>query len=147
MSNRSRPRWRGQRVDSLYADRHGAKTRRQLCAGASSASGLTVMDIVYNPRETKLLADAKAAGCRTISGLEMFLYQAAAQFERWTGQSAPASHARRVGVPLGMTGTPRYCRQFMVGDERCSDRVPRDRQEYGRKGCSLPARPSDRLDR
>ena len=58
--------------------------------------GLTVMDIVYNPRETKLLADAKAAGCLTISGLEMFLYQAAAQFERWTGQSAPTQVMRAV---------------------------------------------------
>lgn len=57
---------------------------------------LTVMDIVYNPRETQLLADAKVAGCRTISGLEMFLYQAAAQFERWTGQSAPTQVMRAV---------------------------------------------------
>ncbi len=58
--------------------------------------GLTIMDIVYNPRDTKLLADAKAAGCRTISGLEMFLYQAAAQFERWTGQPAPIQVMRTV---------------------------------------------------
>jgi shikimate dehydrogenase len=57
---------------------------------------LTVMDIVYNPRETRLLADAKAAGCRTISGLEMFLYQAAAQFERWTGEPAPIHVMRAV---------------------------------------------------
>lgn len=57
---------------------------------------LTVMDIVYNPRETQLLADAKAAGCRTIPGLEMFLYQAAAQFERWTGRSAPIDVMRSV---------------------------------------------------
>jgi shikimate dehydrogenase len=57
---------------------------------------LTVMDVVYNPRETRLLADAKAAGCRTISGLEMFLYQAAAQFERWTGQAAPTEVMRAV---------------------------------------------------
>lgn len=59
-------------------------------------SGLTIMDIVYNPRETQLLADAKAAGCRTISGLEMFLYQAAAQFECWTGQSAPLQVMRTI---------------------------------------------------
>ena len=58
--------------------------------------GLTVMDIVYNPRETQLLADAKTAGCRIISGLEMFLYQAAAQFERWTGRSAPTPVMRAV---------------------------------------------------
>lgn len=58
--------------------------------------GLTVMDIVYNPRETQLLADAKAAGCRTIAGLEMFLFQAAAQFERWTGRAAPIDVMRTV---------------------------------------------------
>jgi shikimate dehydrogenase len=57
---------------------------------------LTVMDIVYNPRDTKLLTDAKAAGCRTIAGLEMFLHQAAAQFECWTGQSAPTQVMRAV---------------------------------------------------
>ncbi len=55
---------------------------------------LTVMDIIYNPRETQLLADAKAAGCRTIAGLEMFLYQAVAQFERWTCLSAPTDVMR-----------------------------------------------------
>ena len=57
---------------------------------------LTVMDVVYNPRETQLLTEAKAAGCRTISGLEMFLYQAVAQFERWTDRSAPIQVMRAV---------------------------------------------------
>jgi shikimate dehydrogenase len=54
------------------------------------------MDVVYNPRETQLLIEARTAGCRTISGLEMFLYQAVAQFERWTGQSAPVQVMRAV---------------------------------------------------
>ncbi len=58
--------------------------------------GLTVMDIVYNPRDTQLLKDAKAAGCRVIPGLEMFLHQAAAQFELWTNQAAPADVMRTV---------------------------------------------------
>ncbi|THJ12339.1 MAG: shikimate dehydrogenase [Nitrospira sp. CG24C] len=58
--------------------------------------GLTVMDIVYNPRDTQLLKDAKAAGCRVIPGLEMFLYQAAAQFELWTNQAAPVDVMRKV---------------------------------------------------
>lgn len=58
--------------------------------------GLTVMDIVYNPRDTQLLMDARAAGCRTIPGLEMFLHQAAAQFELWTGQAAPTDVMRTV---------------------------------------------------
>jgi len=57
-------------------------------------AGLTVMDIVYNPRDTLLLKNARAAGCRTISGLEMFLHQAAAQFELWTNQAAPTDVMR-----------------------------------------------------
>ncbi|MDE3226350.1 MAG: shikimate dehydrogenase [Nitrospirota bacterium] len=57
---------------------------------------LTVMDIVYNPLETRLLREAKAAGCRTIRGLEMFLHQAVAQFELWTGQAAPVDVMRSV---------------------------------------------------
>ena len=59
-------------------------------------TGLTVMDIVYNPRDTQLLKDAKARGCRTIPGLEMFLHQAAAQFELWTHHAAPADVMRAV---------------------------------------------------
>jgi shikimate dehydrogenase len=59
-------------------------------------AGLTVMDIVYNPRDTQLLKDAKAAGCRVIPGLEMFLHQAAAQFELWTDQAAPVDVMRAV---------------------------------------------------
>ena len=59
-------------------------------------SSLTVMDIVYNPLETRLLREAKAAGCRTIRGLDMFLNQAVAQFELWTRQSAPADVMRTV---------------------------------------------------
>ena len=57
---------------------------------------LTVMDIVYNPLETKLLCDAREAGCRTIRGVEMFVNQAVGQFERWTGQSAPVDVMRAI---------------------------------------------------
>lgn len=59
-------------------------------------SGLAVMDIVYTPRETRLLKDARLAGCVTIPGLEMFLHQAVAQFELWTNQPAPADVMRAV---------------------------------------------------
>lgn len=59
-------------------------------------SGLAVMDIVYNPRETQLLKDAKFAGCKTIPGLEMFLNQAVTQFELWTNQAAPVAVMRAV---------------------------------------------------
>jgi shikimate dehydrogenase len=59
-------------------------------------AGLTVMDIVYNPRDTRLLKEAKGIGCRTIPGIEMFLHQAAAQFELWTNQAAPTDVMRAV---------------------------------------------------
>lgn len=48
-----------------------------------------VFDMVYNPLETLLLKKARSAGKETISGLEMFIEQAAAQFEIWTGETAP----------------------------------------------------------
>lgn len=55
-----------------------------------------VFDTIYNPVETRLLREAKAAGCVTVSGVEMFVRQAAAQFELWTGKQAPAQRFREV---------------------------------------------------
>ncbi|TAL11880.1 MAG: shikimate dehydrogenase [Nitrospirae bacterium] len=60
------------------------------------APHLTVMDIVYNPLETRLLKEARRAGCRTVRGLEMFLHQAVGQFELWTQQPAPVGVMRSV---------------------------------------------------
>jgi shikimate dehydrogenase len=58
--------------------------------------GQAVFDVVYTPLETKLLADARAKGLQTISGVEMFINQAILQFERFTGESAPVEVMRRV---------------------------------------------------
>jgi len=58
--------------------------------------GLAVMDIVYNPRATRLLMEAQRAGCKTIPGLEMFLNQAVTQFELWTNRPAPVDVMRAV---------------------------------------------------
>jgi shikimate dehydrogenase len=44
-----------------------------------------VMDVVYTPLETRLLHVARQKGCRVVDGLTMFVAQAAAQFELWTG--------------------------------------------------------------
>jgi 3-dehydroquinate dehydratase/shikimate dehydrogenase len=52
--------------------------------------GTIVLDMVYEPLETRLLREAQAASCTTIGGLEMLVAQAAAQFETWTGLEAPA---------------------------------------------------------
>ena len=57
-----------------------------------------VFDSVYNPMETRLIKDARSAGCATISGVELFVNQAAAQFELWTGQKAPIEEMREVVV-------------------------------------------------
>lgn len=53
-----------------------------------------VMDIVYSPLETQLLKNATKAGCATICGLEMLLYQGVEQFELWTGKTAPVDIMR-----------------------------------------------------
>jgi shikimate dehydrogenase len=50
---------------------------------------LTVFDTVYNPKETKLLAEARERGCAIVYGYKMLLYQAAMQFELFTGLKAP----------------------------------------------------------
>ena len=51
--------------------------------------GDIVFDMVYNPMETLLLAKAKSQGREVINGLQMFLEQAAQQFELFTGETAP----------------------------------------------------------
>lgn len=52
-------------------------------------SDLTVFDIVYNPLETRLLKEAKAAGAKTVSGVLMLVYQGAEAFKLWTGVEPP----------------------------------------------------------
>jgi 3-dehydroquinate dehydratase/shikimate dehydrogenase len=54
-----------------------------------------VFDTIYNPTKTRLLRQAEAAGARTIGGMEMFIRQAAKQFEIWTDRRAPADLMRR----------------------------------------------------
>ena len=55
-------------------------------------------DLVYNPLETKFLADARAEGCQTIGGLDMLVAQAALQFELWTGRRPPIDVMREAAL-------------------------------------------------
>jgi shikimate dehydrogenase len=57
--------------------------------------GLWVADIVYFPIETELLQSARAAGCRTLDGGGMAVFQAAKAFEIFTGRSADGERMRR----------------------------------------------------
>ena len=54
-----------------------------------------VYDMIYKPAETRLLAAAKAAGCKTANGIGMLVGQGAKAFEIWTGQAAPLAVMRR----------------------------------------------------
>ena len=54
--------------------------------GALSESHL-VVDLIYNPMETKLLRLAKAQGAQVASGLGMFVYQGVLAYEKWTGKT------------------------------------------------------------
>lgn len=67
-----------------------------------------VFDIIYNPLETRFLAEAKRRGARTLGGLSMLVYQGAASFELWTGVQPPldvmfeaAREALRLTAPQG----------------------------------------------
>lgn len=58
--------------------------------------GLVVVDIVYNPEETLLLKDAKAAGCTCVSGKGMLLWQGASAFKLYTGMEMPVEEVKDV---------------------------------------------------
>lgn len=60
---------------------------------------LIVTDVVYSPQETVMLKMAKEAGCKTMNGMGMILFQGAAAFELWTGKEMPVEYIKQV---LGM---------------------------------------------
>ncbi len=61
----------------------------------SLPANLTVFDLIYRPLNTALLRRAQAAGCRTLSGLDMFLHQGARAFTLWTGAPMPMAAVRQ----------------------------------------------------
>jgi 3-dehydroquinate dehydratase/shikimate dehydrogenase len=86
----------------VHATPLGMHPRVEDCFFRDRIPGGIVFDMVYNPRETTLLKRAAEQGAETIAGSEMFLDQAAAQFEIWTGESAPrAAMERALGEALG----------------------------------------------
>ncbi len=59
---------------------------------------IAAYDLVYNPLETRFLQDARSMGCLTISGIEMLVAQAGAQFELWTAKKAPLGLMREAAL-------------------------------------------------
>jgi shikimate dehydrogenase len=62
--------------------------------------GLTVFDVIYTPLKTKLIKEAEAAGCRTIGGVDMLVWQGVLCFEKWTGKAPPPEIMRREAVKM-----------------------------------------------
>ena len=57
---------------------------------------LVVADIVYNPEETKLLKDAKEAGCTCVGGKGMLVWQGASAFKLYTGEEMPVEGVKEL---------------------------------------------------
>lgn len=58
--------------------------------------GLVVVDAVYNPKETKMLKEAKAAGCTCINGQGMLVWQGAEAFKLYTGLEMPVEEVKKL---------------------------------------------------
>jgi 3-dehydroquinate dehydratase/shikimate dehydrogenase len=58
--------------------------------------GMLVFDTVYNPESTMLVKESRARGCQVITGVEMFIRQAALQFQLFTGQPASLDALRDI---------------------------------------------------
>lgn len=59
-------------------------------------SSVAVMDIVYNPVETRLLREARQRGCKTVEGVGMLVNQGAASEKIWLGVDAPTDVMKEV---------------------------------------------------
>ena len=75
--------------DFALADAHGRAQSGGPAAGNAAGAAAIAYDIVYNPLETRFLREARKAGRRCLTGLDMFFGQGAAQFRLWTGQAMP----------------------------------------------------------
>ncbi|MBZ0150187.1 MAG: hypothetical protein K8J09_01550, partial [Planctomycetes bacterium] len=72
----------------------GRDADERLLPGYTPPAGAVVMDMVYQPRRTRLLRDAEAAGRSVVPGVEMFLAQAAEQVGMFCGQRLAVAELR-----------------------------------------------------
>ena len=82
----------------LNATPLGMKGRVDMCAISSSDvlcdTKAFVYDIVYEPRETKLMKYAKEKGLQTTNGINMMLWQGALAYKIWLGVDMPIDYVR-----------------------------------------------------
>lgn len=81
-------------INTTPVGMHGYEDNHCLVSHSALSKIQIVYDLVYNPMETRLLCDARAAGCVTIGGLDMLVAQAALQFKLWTGDNPPMETMR-----------------------------------------------------
>jgi 3-dehydroquinate dehydratase/shikimate dehydrogenase len=92
----ARPHLRGEFFDAVInATPVGMSARDGSPLRANELNCRAVMDMIYRPMETPLLRMARHRGIETVSGIEMFLAQGAAQWEIWMGERAPGDVMRR----------------------------------------------------
>jgi 3-dehydroquinate dehydratase / shikimate dehydrogenase len=65
--------------------------KEKLAQLMGTSDNLIVFDTVYNPEQTLFIKDARNLGCHVVSGVEMFIRQAAYQYKLFTGRDAPAN--------------------------------------------------------
>ena len=78
-------------INTTSVGMHPDVNRSPVGDGSALHGGMTVYDIVFNPLETLLIRQARAAGARGIGGIEMLVYQGARAFEIWTGVYPPVA--------------------------------------------------------
>jgi shikimate dehydrogenase len=78
-----------QATSATLASNAGAEAFAESLPIEALPDGASVVDMVYKPLETALLARANARGLPTIDGLGMLLHQGAIAFEMWTGFEPP----------------------------------------------------------
>jgi shikimate 5-dehydrogenase len=83
----------------VHATPVGTASSESVLAGRPVRARI-VYDLVYNPRDTQLLQEARAAGARTIGGMPMLVAQACRQFEFWFGRPAPVDAYERAAAAL-----------------------------------------------
>lgn len=84
-----------QATSATLASNPGAGAFAEALPMDSLDEGAAVVDMVYDPLETSVLARAKAHGAKTVDGLGMLLHQGAIAFEMWTGVQAPVEVMRK----------------------------------------------------
>jgi 3-dehydroquinate dehydratase/shikimate dehydrogenase len=82
----------------VHATPVGMYPHQDECFFPDKIPGEVVFDMVYNPLETRLIRCAAEQGRTVIPGIQMFLEQAAQQFEIWTGESAPRAVMERAAL-------------------------------------------------